>query len=816
MGEIENRLLKHEKIKEVVVIANEEIVGDKYLAAYFVSNIELSVTELREYLLKHLPDYTIPAYFVQLEKIPLTPNGKINRRALPKPELKPGESYIAPRNEIEKKLAELWSDILDKDALHVSQSQAVIGINENFFHLGGHSLKATMLVSRIEKTFNVKIPLAEIFKNPRIRELSRYIKDAVQWKYEQIALAEKKEYYVLSSAQKRLHFLQQMDKDGTAYNISSAWILEGIVDKDKLEQSILRLILRHESLRTSFHMVGEEPVQRIHDEVEFEIEVLGGRDRESGVDRGDAALSAWAPFFIRPFDLSTAPLLQVGLVKLAEEKHILLVSMHHIISDGMSTQVMMHGFSTLYAGKELQEIKLHYKDYTEWQYRERVSKKILEQGEYWKKEFEGDIPVLELPTDYARPAVQGFEGNSINFEINKEISAALKTLASESGATLYIVLLALYTTFLSRITGQEDIVIGTAVAARRHADLEKIIGMFVNSLALRNFPSGKNFFTDFLEEVKEKTLRAFENQEYQYEDLVEQISINRDVGRNPLFDTMFVLQNTGSQKIEIPGLKLVPYEYEIKTAKFDLSLTCVEVEEKLRLTFEYRTKLFKRETVERFIAYFKNIIRSIVENKNRGICDLEILAEEEKKRILYEFNDTEAEYPKNKTIHQLFEEQVEQAPDRIAVIGSTTVETLHAMSLQITYRQLNRQSDRLAGLLIEKGVLADSIVGIMMERSVEMIVGIIGILKSGGAYLPIDPTYPQERIAYMLKDSNAKILLGMEECQKEIIVNCQLLIVNDKLLMGPPQAPFHHSSFIVHHSNHLAYINYTSGSTGVP
>ena len=269
------------------------------------------------------------------------------------------------------------------------------------------------------------------------------------------------------------------------------------------------------------------------------------------------------------------------MVEIEKDRHIFLVDMHHIISDGMSTQVLVQDFSALYSGKELPEIKLQYKDYAEWQNRERVSKKILEQGEYWKKEYEGEIPVLELPTDYARPSVQGFEGNSINFEINSETSGALKALALETGATLYIVLLALYKIFLAKLSSREDIVIGSPVAGRRHADLEKIIGMFVNTLALRNYPSGEKKFMDFLEEVKEIALKGFENQEYQYEDLVEQIPVNRDAGRNPLFDTMFVLQNTGFQEIEIPGLKLVPYEYENKTSKFDLTLTGVEVEEKL-------------------------------------------------------------------------------------------------------------------------------------------------------------------------------------------------------------------------------------------
>ncbi|HLP58794.1 MAG TPA: condensation domain-containing protein, partial [Candidatus Deferrimicrobium sp.] len=532
-------LLNYPGIKEAAVLAHEEETGDKYLCAYFVSVREHERSELQEYLSMALPEYMIPAYFMPLEKIPLTPSGKIDRRALPKPGLKAGKSYIAPRNEIERKLVGIWSEVLGRDALQVSQLQTSIGIHDNFFQSGGHSLKATLLVSKIHKVFNVKIPLVEIFKNPTISGLSNYIGNTAAEAYTGIAPVEQKEYYVLSSAERRLHFLQEMDKDGTAYNIPVAWILEGVLDRKKLADTFVQLVKRHESFRTSFIIIGEEPVRRVHNKSFAEL----FQKRPLGED----------PLkFIQPFDLSQAPLLRVGLLNLAEDRHMLLVDMHHIISDGMSSQVLARDFSALYAGNELPGIKVQYKDYAEWQKRERVSKNILEQGEFWEKEFEGEIPVLELPADYARPAVYSFEGNKINFEINKETAGALKTLALETGTTLYMLLLALYTIFLSKLSNREDIVVGTPVAGRRHDDLEKIIGMFVNTLATRNYPAGEKMFRDFLAEVKEKTLKAFENQEYPYEDLVEKVTAIRDVSRNPLFDTMFVLQNTGSQEIAIP------------------------------------------------------------------------------------------------------------------------------------------------------------------------------------------------------------------------------------------------------------------------
>ncbi|MDQ1350457.1 MAG: hypothetical protein QG657_759 [Acidobacteriota bacterium] len=827
-GEIENQLLKHKEIKEAVLQAMEDTGEDKSLTAYIVSTGELPESELRQYLQKELPDYMIPSYFVFLEKIPLTANGKIDRGALPKPGLKIGRNYTAPRNDIEKKLLEIWSEILGRDELHVSQLQASTGIDDNFFQLGGHSLKATSLASRINKEFDIKIPLGEIFKYPTIRGLFTYLKRSVNEDYTRVEVAEKKEYYKLSSAQKRLYFLQQMDNAGTAYNISAAWLLEGIIDKAGLEQTIIKLIRRHDSLRTSFEVREGEPVQRIHEQVEFEIEILGAREQQVGISRRDPAWSS-NQVFIRPFDLARAPLLHVGLMRLEEEKHLLIMDMHHIITDGTSAQVLVQDFSAFYAGKELPGINLQYKDYTEWQNREKKSKNILEQGEHWKKEFEGEIPILELPTDYSRPDVQVFEGNRINFEINSETSGTLKVLAMETGSTLYIVLLALYAIFLSKLSNQEDIIIGSPTAGRKHNDLEKIIGMFVNTLALRNQPVGEKDFRDFLGEVKKTALKGFENQEYQYEDLLEQIPVNRNPGRNPLFDTMFVLQNIGFQKIEIPGLKLVPYEFENKTSKFDLLLTGVEVEMKLLFAFEYSTKLFKRETIERFITFFVNIIQGAIENSREKISDLEIITEEEKHSLLYDFNNIETEYPKEKTIHRLFEEQVEISADRIAVIGPTIVEALHTASLHITYRKLNNQSDRLAGTLIEKGIRADNMVGILLERSVEMITGIMAILKSGGAYLPIDPGYPQERINYMLKDSNAKILLNKSEIRNpKLETNPNDKNLNDQnrnfgvpFVLNLDNLDFEFvSSFDMRISNlnssNLAYIIYTSGTTGKP
>ncbi|MCU0287448.1 MAG: amino acid adenylation domain-containing protein, partial [Acidobacteria bacterium] len=793
LGEIENRLLKHPGITEAVVLMQEETQGDKYLCAYVVSEREYEIAELHEFLAGQLPDYMIPSYFIPLEKIPLTPNGKINREALPEPGWKIGKHYIAPRNELEKKLVELWSEIL-------AQISTGIGIDDNFFQLGGHSLKATVLVSRIHKELNIIIPLAELFKNPTIRGLSEYIRIARKDFYQSIMPVEKKEYYEMSSAQGRLYVLWQMDPLSLVYNMPQTIVLNA-VNKEKLAETFKRLIKRHESLRTSFIVVDERPVQRIVDEdkVEFEIEYHDltadkGGEHEKHREHRDRLSHQFIRSSIRPFDFSSAPLLRVGLLKVAKEKYILLVDIHHIISDGVSQGVLVKEFQSLYDGEgrggplsALPQMRLQYKDYSEWQKSIAYRESLAQQEQYWLGHLSGELPVLNLPYDYSRPEKQSFAGNCLSFSLDCKETGAIKKLAANSGATLYMVLLGIFYLLLARLSGLEDIIIGSPVAGRSHADFQDIIGMFVNTLAIRNYPSGEKNVADFLQEVKTNALQAFENQDYPFETLVEKVAAARNVGRNPIFDVMFSLQNlTG------PGNDLESSDntFQIDIAKFDMTLSAVETLKEIVFSLEYCTRLFKQESIERFIGYFKNIVTAIIEKPAQPIKAVEILNEPEKHRLLVEFNDTGGPFPNDKTITELFAVQGERTPNYIALVGAVEgkvegeekkrrreeekngdaemlhcVETLRATSpqypnqYQITYRQLNEQVDRLAELLIAKGVLADEIVAIMIDRCIEMIMAILGILKSGSAYLPIDPQFPQERINYMLKDSNARILI---------------------------------------------------------
>jgi len=577
-----------------------------------------------------------------------------------------------------------------------------------------------------------------------------------------------KSYYMLSSAQKRLYILQKMDLSSTAYNIPQM-VQIGEVTKEELERAVSRLIERHESFRTSFEVVNDEPMQKIHDEVAFEVESYAVSDT--------AEIDRIFKQFIRPFDLNKAPLLRVGIIRTVDNNNYLLVDMHHIISDGTSMELLKKDFMALLNGEELEPLRLQYKDYSEWQHSQAQQAEMKRQEEYWLKLFADEIPVLNLPYDYVRPVTQSFEGATVNFAINESNTRKIREICKETNTTLSMVLLAVYNILLSKLSGQEDIVLGIGIANRRHADLEKIIGMFVNTLALRNYPNGELSFREFLNEVKSSTLSAYENQEYQFEDLVEKVSVVRDFSRNPIFDVCFNMLNIGNVE-ESTQSTAEAVIHRSSISKFDMTLTARDSINITRISLEYCTKLFKSDTIDRFIQYFNKLIEEISFEKK--LSEIEIISDTEKERILHEFNDTATDYPRDKTIHELFEEQVERTPDNVSLVFENS---------QLSYSELNKKSNQLARTLREKGVKADDIVGIMIERSLEMIIGIMGILKAGGAYLPIDPEYPDERKLFMLEDNRCNILLTLKKSVKNYsFTNLQNLIPNKEIVnLSPPR-----------------------------
>jgi amino acid adenylation domain-containing protein len=611
LEEIETHLAAVNEINEAVVIDTTDHNGDSYLSAYIVTNGDLDIPRLRETLKQRIPGYMIPSYFIPLERIPLTSNGKVDRKQLPAPTAAASGEYIAPRDEIEKNLVGIWREVLGGDALN-----APIGINDNFFELGGHSLKATIMISKIHKELDVMVPMMELFKRPTIQELSGFIKGMETDKYISIEPAKENKYYPLSSAQKRIYISQQLRVNNVGFNMSSVVVLAGLLDKDKLENLFLQLITRHESLRTSFEVPEDEPVQRVHEKVNFKIEYnhLEGKVEVDEIIRQ----------FIRPFDLSGPPLLRVGLIRTGETEHILMLDIHHIVIDGTSIGIFYQDLMALYEGKPLPRLRLQYKDYACWQNSNAAGLLLKKQEAYWLRQFNGNIPAPGIPMDYPRPDLKSFAGERISYEIDTARTTALKKLTLDTRCTLQMVLLAIHTVLLFKYSGQEDIVVGTGTAGRRHADLGSIIGIFINMLALRNYPQRNKTFREFLAEVKENSLMAYKNQDYPFDELVKTLGLQGDGSANPLFDTVLQMQNFDIPGINVPGLTLKPYPYESKNVRFDLVLNIVEDQGILRMMLDYCTALFKNSTARDFLKHFMEIADQVLENREIKLKDIKI------------------------------------------------------------------------------------------------------------------------------------------------------------------------------------------------
>lgn len=788
IGEIENQLLLNESIKEAVVIDKEDPDGRKSLCAYVVTNLGVTEEELVEYLSQKLPEYMIPSYFMFLERLQLTPNGKIDRRALPEPNYRSRETekYEQPVSKKDVKLANIWSEILGIEK---------IGLNDNFLKLGGHSLKATVLSTKIRKEFGVDMPLHEIFRLPVLRDMSEWISVSKKETYLPLEKVEEKEYYPVSSAQKRLYILSQKEGVDTNYNMPfMSMIIEGKLDIERFEGAFRQLVDRHESLRTGFELVDGQIVQRIYKKVDVHVTYMHCAESDAESIMID---------FIKPFDLATAPLIRVALVEFAVDKHLMLFDMHHIISDGISSEIITREFISLYKGETLPPLVFQYKDFTAWQEKLLKGEEIQNQERYWLDRFSGEVPVLNLPYDHARLNVQSFQCENIQFSLDADLSNRLKKFAAEENATLYMILLASLNVLLYKYSGQEDIVVGSAIAGRRRTELDNIVGMFVNTLAMRNMPTGEKTFKKFLAEVSANSMNAYENQDYLFEDLVEKLGIHWELGRNPLFDVMFVLENMDKVSMDIEGLKLVPVELKNKVAKFDLTLFAMENENTIDFNLEYNASLFDKETVCRMTKHFVQILVQITEEADTELRNISVLSEEEKNQILTEFNNTESVYPKDQAIQELFEEQVQKTPDKIAVVFDERM---------LTYQELNEKANSLARILRSKGVVQDTIVGIMVERSIEMVVGILAILKAGGAYLPIDSKYPVDRVTFMLQDSGTNILLTHRQLTKNYNLELDEIDLED----GSQYAGDNSNLDCVNTQADLAYIIYTSGSTGIP
>lgn len=810
LGEIEAKLNQHSAVRQAVVLVQEADADHKSLLACVVPAGALTVQELTDFLRQGLPDYMVPTTVVLLEALPLTPNGKLDRRALLAASLTAAvpADYQPPRTPVEEVLAGIWAQVLQQEQ---------VSIDANFFELGGHSLLATQVISQVRSAFQVEVPLRSLFESPTVAGLGDRVEVALregQLALPPIEPVPCSRSLPLSFAQQRLWFLEQL-QPGAAYNLARAIRLRGTLNRAALEQSFDEIIRRHEVLRTSFSAVDGQPLQVIATAVNLELPLVD----LSGLPAPECEqeIHCLAKQEVQqPFDLTQAPLLRLRLLQLADEDYLLLVTLHHSIADGWSAGILVREVAALYrffstgdpapANSILPELPVQYADFAVWQ-RQWLQGEVLEaQLAYWRQQL-SDCPVLELPTDRSRLPIQTFRGKTRSWQFSRSLSEDLKHLSQRQGVTLFMTLLAAFKTLLYRYTGQTDILVGSPIANRNQAQIEELIGFFVNTLVLRTDLSGNPSFRNLLEQVREKTLGAYAHQDLPFEKLVEVLQPDRSLSHSPLFQVMFAFQNAPLETLTLPGLDLELLELESDAARFDLTLTLVATQAGLQGRLEYNSDLFEAGTIDRMLGHFQTLLAGIVADPNQPLATLPLLSAEERQQLLA-WNMTEVDCPQDQCLHQLFEAQVQQTPDVIAVVAEQ----------HLSYRALNARADQLAAYLQTLGVGPDVLVGLCVERSVEMVVGLLGILKAGGAYVPLDPAYPSARLAAVLEDAQLSLVLTQTWLSERLLpakIPARMQVYLDEWPHAQPHTASRRALSRVRPA-HLAYVIYTSGSTGKP
>ncbi len=766
---------------------------------------KINKDELRDLLKKQLPDYMVPSLFMELDVFPVTISGKIDKKALPAPdavEVAAGQ-YVAPRNDIEKALVEIWQDILEVEN---------VGIHDDFFELGGHSLLAIRLISLIRRQLDIEVPIGDVFENPTIALLAgKMTNQDFGGGTAAITVQSRPEYIPLSFSQERLYFIDQLE-GSIQYHVPAVLRLKGKLDSIALANALQTIVQRHEVLRTVIRQMEGKGYQHILPATNWELQMIDGE--EAGYRDGSASLQQYIGQLIRePFDLSAGYMLRASLISLSKEDYILVLTLHHIASDGWSASIIIKELVELYGAytegrpAQLPVLQLQYADYAIWQRSYLDGEMLDSKMRYWEKKLDGTMP-LQLPTDYARPAIQSVRGAVTSFRLDPELTMQLNQLGRQQGTTLFMTLVAAFQVLLHRYSRQSAICIGTPTANRGSQELEGLIGFFVNTLALRSQVSSEMAFTAFLQQVKTTTLEAFQNQDVPFEKIVDTVMQERDMSRHPLFQVMFILQNTPDvPELRLGELELLNESFALNTTKFDITFALVEKDATLQGSVEYCTDLYNEETIVRMIGHFEQLLRSVVRTPDKKINLLPLLTEKEKEKVLIEFNTTQANYPTGKTIVDLFEEQAIKSPAAIAVVQD---------GKQLTYGELNDRSNQLAHYLRDKGVTAETMVPVCLSRSLDMIVGIIGILKAGGAYVPIDPEYPLDRISYMLEDTNASLAITSKRDRSRLTGNQQIDVVEiDGHWPAINKYPADKIQTVAA-PHQLAYVIYTSGSTGRP
>ncbi|HKH46212.1 MAG TPA: amino acid adenylation domain-containing protein, partial [Thermoanaerobaculia bacterium] len=807
LGEIEAALAAHPGVREAVVVARDEGAGDRRLVAYLAVQGEPApdAAELRAFVAARLTAYMVPAAWVILPELPLTSSGKVDRKALPDPQWggASGAAAAAPRTPAEEVLAGIWADVLRRDR---------VGIHDNFFELGGQSLLAIQVMSRLRWAFQVELPLRRLFEKPTVAglavEIERELRSGSAPEPGVIELLPRDGELPLSYAQQRLWFLDQLEPGSPLYNLAMPVRLEGRLDAAALAGALAAVARRHESLRTTFAASEGRPFQRIAPPAPAHLPVV---DLAAIPAAADAVRELARAEAREPFDLEAGPLFRAALVRLAAEDHLLLLTLHHIVADGWSVGVLIRELLALYAAAaagngsaELPELPVQYADFAAWQRRWLDGGALEAQLGYWRHQLAAPLPGLELPLDHPRPAVQSFRGGRRLARLEAPLPELGQSLARREGATLFMVLLAAAQALLGRLTGQEDLLLGTPVAGRNRPETEELIGLFVNTLVLRGSLAGDPSFRDLLARVRETALGAFAHPDVPFERLVDELQPERDLSRSPLFQVMFALQNAPMPELAAEGLRLRPVEVESGSQHFDVGLTVEPAGEALIVRLGYSSDLFDGTTAQRMLDQLGRVLAAALEEPELPVSALPLLAPAESAQLLHEWNDSRAAYPEL-PVHALVERQVDRDPEAVAAVCAGAA---------ITYGELDRRANRLARRLRRLGVGPDVPVGLFVERSLDAAVALLGILKAGGAFLPLDPDYPAERLAAMLADAKAPVVLTHERLRAALPPHAARVLCLDaadlaaergERLAGAGAQP-----------DHLVYVIYTSGSTGQP
>ncbi|WP_198299662.1 non-ribosomal peptide synthetase [Tumebacillus avium] len=753
--------------------------------------------EYRRYLADRLPDYMVPSAFVLMERLPLTPNGKVDRKALPVPSgATESEAHVPPRDELETVLAGIWQDVLGVEP---------IGAFTHFFEQGGHSLLATQVITRVRNVFGVELPLQQLFDTPTLAGFAEAVAKLTGSRTDsELIKRVTGSVAPLSFAQRRIWFMQQLEgKEAAAYNIPYAWELRGALNEQALRRSLQEIVRRHATLRTTYELRGAEPVQVIHEELAVDLPVLPMQSREQA--------EAWIELEARtPFDIAAGPVLRAALLKLGEQEQLFVLNVHHIAADGWSVGVLQEELSALYSSfltgetSPLPELPIQYADYAVWQRETLETERMAEQFRYWKGKLGGTLPVLQLPAGIAQPNMTSFRGGVVQFSLSKGLLSRLREVGNAEDATLFMVLMAAYQTLLHRYSGQDDILIGSPIAGRTRREVEGLIGIFINMLAMRTDLSGNPSFAELLGRVRTTALEAYAHGDVPFDKLVAELQPHRDVQQSPLFRAVFGYVNAKQQQLLLPGLTLTTLPVDNAGAKFDLSLNLIPDGAGLTALLEYNADLFEHAAIERMAGHYSKLLESIAENAAQRLSGLELLCREERQELLALGRDTEAAYPRDAALPELFAEQVRHAPGRVAIVHG---------DVQVTYADLNARANSLAHRLCKGGVKSGDLVGLHLADALQMVTAMLAVVKAGAAYVPLDPSYPEERLAFMVRDTGLRVLVTAQDMTPAWVWVEQIRLdaEAEQIAAEPDCDPEVASS-----ADSLVYVIYTSGSTGQP